>query len=222
MKAFPLQSLLDLSQSRMDDAARKLGQLLASEQEVEKTLALLEQYREEYETRFRQAAQSGIIANAHRINQGQMPEWRPEQSQDFFLFQTDDPERAAELVVEIVQERIPHPMRGILGTGRPWDYSSEDLVTELTFEHEDGEVYSLVFLDNLEAKLLDGSLRTAAQRWAIENPTLDEERLCLALTSLVESAKNLQKLHDIPLDIEFVVTSEWKIVFVQLRPLFRL
>ncbi len=56
---------------------------------------------------FRQAAGSYIIENAHRINQGQMPEWRPEQSQDFFLFQTDDPERAAELVVEVVQERIP-------------------------------------------------------------------------------------------------------------------
>jgi exodeoxyribonuclease V alpha subunit len=56
---------------------------------------------------FRQAAGSFIIENAHRINQGQMPEWRPEQSQDFFLFQTDDPERAADLVVEIVQERIP-------------------------------------------------------------------------------------------------------------------
>jgi exodeoxyribonuclease V alpha subunit len=56
---------------------------------------------------FRQAAGSYIIENAHRINQGQMPEWRPEQSQDFFLFQTDDPERAAELVGEIVQERIP-------------------------------------------------------------------------------------------------------------------
>ncbi len=60
MKAFPLQTLLDLSQTRMDDAARKLGQLLSSEQEVEKTLALLEQYREEYETRFRQAAQNGM------------------------------------------------------------------------------------------------------------------------------------------------------------------
>ncbi|MFZ2487174.1 MAG: ATP-dependent RecD-like DNA helicase [Anaerolineae bacterium] len=56
---------------------------------------------------FRQAAGSFIIENAHRINRGQMPEWRPEQSQDFYLFQTDDPERAAELVVEIVQERIP-------------------------------------------------------------------------------------------------------------------
>ncbi len=60
MKAFPLQSLLDLSNVRMDDAARQLGQLLASEQEVGKTLALLEQYREEYEARFRQAAQDGL------------------------------------------------------------------------------------------------------------------------------------------------------------------
>lgn len=60
MKDFPLQSLLDLSQVRMDDAARKLGQLLASEQEVGKTLVLLEQYREEYEARFRQAAQNGL------------------------------------------------------------------------------------------------------------------------------------------------------------------
>lgn len=60
MKAFPLQSLLELSQTRMDDAARRLGQLLASEQEVEKTLALLEQYREEYDARFREAAQAGL------------------------------------------------------------------------------------------------------------------------------------------------------------------
>lgn len=44
----------------MDDAAHRLGQLLASEQEVEKTLDLLEQYREEYEARFRQAAQNGL------------------------------------------------------------------------------------------------------------------------------------------------------------------
>ncbi|MEZ5615743.1 MAG: flagellar export protein FliJ [Rhodocyclaceae bacterium] len=60
MKAFPLQTLLDLSNAHMDDAGRKLGRLLASEQEVEKTLALLEQYRDEYEARFRRAAQAGL------------------------------------------------------------------------------------------------------------------------------------------------------------------
>ena len=56
---------------------------------------------------FRQPAGSMIIENAHRINHGQMPEWRPEYSRDFYLFQTEEPERAAELVSEIVQERIP-------------------------------------------------------------------------------------------------------------------
>ena len=56
---------------------------------------------------FRQAAGSYIIENAHRVNHGDMPEWRSERSKDFFLFQTDAPERASELVVEIVRERIP-------------------------------------------------------------------------------------------------------------------
>jgi exodeoxyribonuclease V alpha subunit len=56
---------------------------------------------------FRQAAGSYIIENAHRINQGRMPEWSAERSQDFFLFQTDDPQRAADLAVELVHERIP-------------------------------------------------------------------------------------------------------------------
>lgn len=57
---FPLQSLLDLSHARMDDAARKLGQLLASEQEGTKRLALLVQYRDEYHQRFLAAAQEGL------------------------------------------------------------------------------------------------------------------------------------------------------------------
>jgi flagellar FliJ protein len=60
MKAFPLQTLLELSHSNLDEAARKLGRLLANEQETEKTLALLERYREEYEERFRQAAHEGL------------------------------------------------------------------------------------------------------------------------------------------------------------------
>lgn len=66
MKAFPLQSLLDLSQARMDDAARRLGQLLASEQEVEKTLTLLIRYRDEYEGRFREAASTGLSRDEWR------------------------------------------------------------------------------------------------------------------------------------------------------------
>jgi exodeoxyribonuclease V alpha subunit len=55
---------------------------------------------------FRQAAGSYIVVNAHRINQGQMPLF-PGEATDFFLFPADDAERAADLVVDIVQNRIP-------------------------------------------------------------------------------------------------------------------
>jgi exodeoxyribonuclease V alpha subunit len=55
---------------------------------------------------FRQAAGSSIITNAHRINQGDMP-YFPKQKQDFFFFSKEDPEEAAELLVDIVARRIP-------------------------------------------------------------------------------------------------------------------
>jgi exodeoxyribonuclease V alpha subunit len=54
---------------------------------------------------FRQAQQSGVVTNAHRINAGRMP--LTHGLDDFFLFATDDPERAAELVVDIVARRLP-------------------------------------------------------------------------------------------------------------------
>jgi exodeoxyribonuclease V alpha subunit len=59
------------------------------------------------QTIFRQAADSFIITNAHRINQGEMPVIANDRSADFFLFKTEDAARAAELCVELVQSRIP-------------------------------------------------------------------------------------------------------------------
>jgi len=59
------------------------------------------------ETIFRQAADSLIIRNAHQINQGMMPE-TPKQAKDFFLFIKQDPDEAAELLVDIVKNRVPH------------------------------------------------------------------------------------------------------------------
>jgi exodeoxyribonuclease V alpha subunit len=59
------------------------------------------------ETIFRQAADSLIIRNAHRINQGQMPDTRPD-AQDFFLFVKEDPAETAGLLVDIVGQRVPH------------------------------------------------------------------------------------------------------------------
>ncbi len=59
------------------------------------------------QTIFRQAANSFIITNAHRINHGEMPVITNEGAIDFYLFKTEEPERAAALVVELVKERIP-------------------------------------------------------------------------------------------------------------------
>jgi len=59
-KRFSLQTLLDLSQLRLDDAARQLGKLMASEKESAQRLQLLEQYRAEYHTRFLATARDGL------------------------------------------------------------------------------------------------------------------------------------------------------------------
>jgi exodeoxyribonuclease V alpha subunit len=55
---------------------------------------------------FRQAADSSIITNAHRINRGEMPQF-PSNKQDFYFFGKEDPAEAAELLVDVVARRIP-------------------------------------------------------------------------------------------------------------------
>lgn len=59
------------------------------------------------ETIFRQAADSHIITNAHRINRGEPPVLDNQATTDFFIFKVEDPEEAAKLCVELVQSRIP-------------------------------------------------------------------------------------------------------------------
>ena len=58
------------------------------------------------DTIFRQAETSQIIRNAHRINKGESPD-TSNRGDDFFVFVEEDPQAAAELLVSIVQERIP-------------------------------------------------------------------------------------------------------------------
>jgi len=55
---------------------------------------------------FRQAQDSLIVTNAHRINQGQLP-LTPKSAADFFLFVEPDPDKAAALLVDVVKNRIP-------------------------------------------------------------------------------------------------------------------
>jgi exodeoxyribonuclease V alpha subunit len=55
-------------------------------------------------TVFRQAAESGIISNAHRVNQGQPPVYN---DADFFFVERPVPAEARDTVVEVVANRIP-------------------------------------------------------------------------------------------------------------------
>jgi exodeoxyribonuclease V alpha subunit len=54
---------------------------------------------------FRQAQQSGVVTNAHRVNAGRLP--LTQGLDDFFLFAEDESERVADLVVDIVATRLP-------------------------------------------------------------------------------------------------------------------
>jgi exodeoxyribonuclease V alpha subunit len=56
---------------------------------------------------FRQAAESRIIVNAHRINQGLMPEWAQNRASDFHFVECADAEHGAAKILQIVRERIP-------------------------------------------------------------------------------------------------------------------
>lgn len=55
---------------------------------------------------YRQTADSYIIINAHRINQGQMPIFSRD-THDFFFFKEPNPHRAAVLLIDIVGRRLP-------------------------------------------------------------------------------------------------------------------
>ncbi len=56
---------------------------------------------------FRQAQQSRIIVNAHRINAGEMPNTRIEANSDFFFMAEEDPTRMQKLIIDLVQRRLP-------------------------------------------------------------------------------------------------------------------
>lgn len=55
-------------------------------------------------TVFRQAEENGIVANAHRINQGEFPQ---SNTRDFVFVQRKEPKEALDTVVELLATRIP-------------------------------------------------------------------------------------------------------------------
>lgn len=65
-KAFSLQPLLELMQTRSDEATRRLGQLIAAENDARSRLEMLEQYRGEYAGRLQQAITTGLTPSVLR------------------------------------------------------------------------------------------------------------------------------------------------------------
>ena len=82
---------------------------------------------------FRQARESRIIVNAHRINGGEMPlRQNPKEKSDFFFLEEEDPEKVLNIILDLVAQRVPDyfgfdpmkdiqvltPMhRGVVGAG---------------------------------------------------------------------------------------------------------
>ena len=61
---------------------------------------------------FRQAAESRIVVNAHRINSGQMPEPpKTGEASDFYLVEIDEPEEGLTKLIEVVTQAHPAPLR---------------------------------------------------------------------------------------------------------------
>jgi exodeoxyribonuclease V alpha subunit len=67
---------------------------------------------------FRQVATSKIIVNAHKINQGQVPQAENGEKSDFYCIHADTPEGVFAKLIHVVTERIPkrlgfHPVNDI-------------------------------------------------------------------------------------------------------------
>ena len=59
---------------------------------------------------FRQARESSIIVNAHKINHGLMPSLGPSSKKldDFYFIEQENPEEVLRIILELVKDRIPH------------------------------------------------------------------------------------------------------------------
>ena len=67
---------------------------------------------------FRQAQSSLIVTNAHRINNGQSL-ITPQRDCDFYLFATQDASEAADIITDVVCQRIPSQFGASLGLSDP-------------------------------------------------------------------------------------------------------
>lgn len=60
---------------------------------------------------YRQAKESMIIVNAHRINNGEMP-FLNEKNKDFYFIRTNDKENISDTIISLINERLPKFNKG--------------------------------------------------------------------------------------------------------------
>lgn len=88
---------------------------------------------------FRQARESRIIVNAHKINNGILPTFEDHvPDSDFYFIQQEDPEKVSEIILELTKERIP----------KRFSFDPVDDIQVLTPMHK-----GVVGADNLNTKL---------------------------------------------------------------------
>jgi exodeoxyribonuclease V alpha subunit len=88
---------------------------------------------------FRQARESRIIVNAHKINNGILPTFEDHvPGNDFYFIQQEDPEKVLDIILELIKERIP----------KRFDLDPVHDIQVLTPMHK-----GLVGADNLNTKL---------------------------------------------------------------------
>ena len=112
MKAVPQSAILimigDVDQLPSVGAGSVLTDLIASGEVTVVTLTEI----------FRQAQESYIVTNAHRINRGKFPQTTGPADRNFFFIEEEDPDRAVDLICDLVGKRLPkhygyHPMDDI-------------------------------------------------------------------------------------------------------------
>jgi len=105
LKAVPVQATIilvgDVNQLPSVGPGHVLGDMIQSQQIPVVSLTEI----------FRQAKESRIITNAHRINQGEFPKIdapvNPDTKTDFYFIEQEEPERVLNTIIELVAHRIP-------------------------------------------------------------------------------------------------------------------
>lgn len=64
-KRSPINTLIEIADRETDDAAKRLGQAIRNHEETQSKLNLLIQYRDDYDSKFKAAAATGISASQY-------------------------------------------------------------------------------------------------------------------------------------------------------------